>query len=140
MQSTVPGIRSVRLYGEPERKIPTGIADPKRPTVAKDLLRASEYFQRACQLGDGDGCRESAVSLQESAASPGDPARARANEIFARQCHRSDSSSCLYLVRNATAAGGSIAGKSAAYWQAHACLFGGDSYCIDPASNPAPAP
>jgi hypothetical protein len=79
------------------------------------------------------------MTLQQSAANPEDPARVRANQIFVSQCHRSDWSSCLFLARNAATAGGVIAGKSAEYWRAQTCLFGGDANC-EPAPGREPQP
>jgi TPR repeat protein len=129
LASTVPGIRSTRFAGEPEIRTPTGIDDPKRPAIAKDPARSAEFYRRACGLGDRDGCRLEGMTLQESAATAADPLRTRANEIFARLCHRGDSSSCMFLARNAEAAGGAIAGNSTAYWRTHTCLFGSGQYC-----------
>jgi TPR repeat protein len=129
LASTVPGVRSVRFAGQPEIRSLTGIDDPKRPAIAKDLARSAEYYRRACGLGDRDGCRLEGMTLQESAATPADPTQARANEIFVRLCRGSDWSSCLFLLRKAEAAGGKFAGKSTEYWRTRACLFGGDAYC-----------
>lgn len=140
MASTVPGIRSTRLAGQPEIRTPTGIDDPKRPVVAKNLARAAEFYRRACELGNREGCRLEGMTLEESAGNSKDPAMAaRANVIFARQCHRSDRSSCLFLTRNAAAAGGMIAGKSTEYWRTHTCLFGGEEYC-EPGPGRTPQP
>jgi len=126
LSSTVPGVRSVRLAGQPEIRTPTGIDDPKRPAIAKNLARSAEFYQRACDLGDRDGCRLQGMTLQEIASTA---AQTRADEIFVRLCHRADWSSCLFLTRTAEAAGGEFAGKSTEYWRARTCLFGGDQYC-----------
>jgi TPR repeat protein len=60
--------------------------------VAADPGKAAAFLDRACQAGDGEGCRDLAVAYEKGNGVPRD--RRRASELYKKSCELGFKAAC----------------------------------------------